>query len=158
LIVPIHEERAIKTKKIDVTGCDVKTLERNGIAAYLYGYDRIEFSSKIMLAEQKQLIRKACYKLIGPEIIEEAQTPWLSRPSLTQMSFLSKRSTQDVSYCWIHAKGCSKTLKTLDYDLALDVIQRDDETDRLYPLISKQFRSILCGGRMSDSAGTNIEE
>jgi phosphate uptake regulator len=55
-------------------------------------------------------------------------------------------------------KDAERALKTLDYDLALDVIQRDDEADRLYLLISKQFRSILCGGRMPDSAGTNIEE
>jgi hypothetical protein len=110
LIVPILEERAIKTKKIDVMGCDVKTLERNVIAAYLYGYDRIEFSSKIMLAEQKQLIRKVCYKLIDPEIIEEAQTPWLSRTSLTQMSFLSKK---EYTGCFLLLDPCKRMQKEL---------------------------------------------
>jgi phosphate uptake regulator len=55
-------------------------------------------------------------------------------------------------------KDALRALKTIDYDLALDVSQRDDEVDRLYLLISKQFRSILCGGRMPESAETNIEE
>jgi phosphate uptake regulator len=72
LIDPILEGRAIKTKRIGVTGCGVKALERNIISAYLYGYGRIEFSSKRILAEQKQVIRKVCYILIGPEIIEES--------------------------------------------------------------------------------------
>ena len=60
LIDPILEGRAIKTKRIDVSGCGVKSLERDIISAYLYGYDRIE-------------------------------------------------CTQDVSYCRVHAKGCSKS-------------------------------------------------
>ena len=51
-----------------------------------------------------------------------------------------------------------RALKTGDSDLALDVSQRDDEVDRLYLLISKQFRSILCGGKMPDSSETSIEE
>ena len=44
-------------------------------------------------------------------------------------------------------KDAVRALKTGDSDLALDVSQRDDEVDRLDLLISKQFRSILCGGK-----------
>jgi phosphate uptake regulator len=55
-------------------------------------------------------------------------------------------------------KDAVRTLKTCGYDLALDVNQRDEEVDRLYLLISKQFRSILCGGKMPDSSETSIEE
>ena len=45
LIDPMLEGRTIKTKRIDITGCGVKSLERDIVSAYLYGYDRIEFSS-----------------------------------------------------------------------------------------------------------------
>jgi phosphate uptake regulator len=55
-------------------------------------------------------------------------------------------------------KDAIRALKTGDHDLALDVSQRDDEVDRLCLLISKQFRSVLCGGRMPDSSETSIEE
>jgi phosphate uptake regulator len=159
LIDPILEGRAVKTKKVDVTGCDVKTLERNVIAAYLYGYDRIEFSSKRMLAEQKQLIRKICYKLIGPEIIEESSDSVVIQDLLNPNELPIKKGVHRMFLiAGSMQKDAVRALKTLDYDLALDVIQRDDEVDRLYLLISKQFRSILCGGRMPDSAGTNIEE
>ena len=37
-----------------------------------HGYDRIELFSERILVEQKQTIRKVCYKLIGPEITEES--------------------------------------------------------------------------------------
>lgn len=42
LINPVIEGRSIKTKRIDVTGCGAKALERDIIAAYLHGYDMIE--------------------------------------------------------------------------------------------------------------------
>ena len=53
LIDPILEGRASKTKRIDVTECEINALERDIIAAYLYGYDRIEFSSKRIYGRTK---------------------------------------------------------------------------------------------------------
>ncbi len=159
LIDPILEGRVIKTKKIDVTGCEVKALERDIIAAYLYGYDRIELFSKRILAEQKQAIRKVCYKLIGPEITEESSNCVVIQDLLNPNELPIKKGVQRMFLiAGSMQKDAVKALKTVDYDLALDVSQRDDEVDRLYLLISKQFRSILCGGRMPDSAEANIEE
>lgn len=159
LIDPILEKREIKTKRIDVTGCEVKALERDIIAAYLHGYDRIELSSERILAEQKQTIRKVCYKLIGPEIIEESTNCVVIQDLLNPNELSIKKGVQRMFLiAGSMQKDAVRALKTIDYDLALDVSQRDDEVDRLYLLISKQFRSILRGGRMLDSAETNIEE
>lgn len=159
LIDPILEKREIKTKRIDVTGCEVKALERDIIAAYLHGYDRIELSSERILAEQKQTIRKVCYKLIGPEIIEESTNCVVIQDLLNPNELPIKKGVQRMFLiAESMQKDAVRALKTIDYDLALDVSQRDDEVDRLYLLISKQFRSILRGGRMLDSVETNIEE
>ena len=159
LIDPILEERTIKTKRIDVTGCEVNALERDIIAAYLYGYDRIEFSSKRILAEQKQVIRKVCYKLIGPEIIEESSNCVVIQDLLNPNELHIKKGIHRMFLIAVSMqKDAVRALKTADHDLALDVSQRDDEVDRLCLLISKQFRSILCGGRMPDSTETSIEE
>lgn len=157
LIDPILEGRAIKTKRIDVTGCEIKALERDIIAAYLYGYDRIEFSSKRILTEQKQVIRKVCYKLIGPEIFEESSDYVVIQDLLNPNELPIKKGVHRMFLiAGSMQKDAVKALRTADYDLAFDVSQRDDEVDRLYLLISKQFRSILCGGKMPDS--TEIEE
>lgn len=159
LINPILEGRTIKTKKIDVTGCEVKALERDIIAAYLYGYDRIELFSKRILAEQKQTIRRVCYKLIGPEITEESSNCVVIQDLLNPNELPIKKGVQRMFLIAVSMqKDAVKALKTADYDLALDVSQRDDEVDRLYLLISKQFRSTLYGGKMLDSTETNIEE
>ena len=159
LIDPVLEERVIKTKRIDVTGREVKALERDIIAAYLYGYDRIEFSSKRILAEQKKVIRKVCYKLIGPEIIEESSSCVVIQDLLNPDELSIKKGVHRMFLiAGSMQKDAVRALKTVDHDLALDVSQRDDEVDRLCLLISKQFRSILCGGRMPDSTETSIEE
>lgn len=159
LINPILEGRAVKTKKINVTGCEVKALERDIIAAYLYGYDRIELFSERILAGQKQTIRRVCYKLIGPEITEESSNCVVIQDLLNPNELPIKKGVQRMFLiAGSMQKDAVRALKTIDYDLALDVSQRDDEVDRLYLLISKQFRSILCGGRMLDSAETSIEE
>lgn len=160
LIYPILEEREIKiTKRIDVTGCEVKALERDIIAAYLHGYNRIELSSERILAEQKQTIRRVCYKLIGLEIIEESSNCVVIQDLLNPNELPIKKGVQRMFLiAESMQKDAVKALKTIDYDLALDVSQRDDEIDRLYLLISKQFRSILCGGKVLDFAETSIEE
>ena len=159
LIDPILEGRTIKTKKIDVTGYEAKALERDIIAAYLYGYDRMEFTSKRILAEQKQVIRKVCYKLIGPEIIEESSNCVVMQDLLNPDELHIKKGLHRMFLITgSMQKDSIRALKTVDHDLALDVSQRDDEVDRLYLLISKQFRSVLCGGRMPDPLETSIEE
>ncbi len=159
LINPIIEGRSIKTKRIDVGGCGAKALERDIIAAYLHGYDRIELFSKRILVEQKQTIRKVCYKLIGPEITEESSNCVVIQDLLNPNELPIKKGVQRMFLIAVSMqKDAVRAFKTIDHDLALDVSQRDDEVDRLYLLISKQFRSILCGGGVPDSTETNIEE
>lgn len=159
LINPILEGRSIKTKRIDVIGCGSKALERDIIAAYLHGYDRIELFSERILVEQKQTIRRVCYKLIGPEITEESSNCVVIQDLLNPNELPIKKGVQRMFLIALSMqKDAVRAFKTIDHDLALDVNQRDDEVDRLYLLISKQFRSILCGGGMPDSTETNIEE
>lgn len=49
-------------------------------------------------------------------------------------------------------------LKNGDTDLALDVMQRDDDVDRLFLLTAKQFRSILRGARVPNISDISIDE
>ncbi|AKB19796.1 transcriptional regulator PhoU [Methanosarcina sp. WWM596] len=142
-----------------MTSYETKALERDIIAAYLYGYDRMEFTSKRILAEQKQVIRKVCYKLIGPEIIEESSNCVVIQDLLNPNELHIKKGIYRMFLITgSMQKDAIRALKTVDHDLALDVSQRDDEVDRLCLLISKQFRSVLCGGRIPDSSETSIEE
>ncbi|AKB54110.1 toxin-antitoxin system, toxin component [Methanosarcina sp. A14] len=159
LINPVIEGRSIKTKRIDVTGCGAKALERDIIAAYLHGYDMIELFSERILVEQKQTIRRVCYKLIGHEITEENSNCVVIQDLLNPNELPIKKGVQRMFLIAVSMqKDAVRAFKTIDHDLALDVSHRDDEVDRLYLLISKQFRSILCEGGMPSNTETSIEE
>jgi phosphate uptake regulator len=159
LIDPIRGSPPLKKRQIDVTGIMGDALIRDMIAAYLAGYDVIEFKANRILAEQKKIIRDVCHKLIGPEIIEETAKTVLIQDLLNPNEISIKKSVRRMFLISnsMHAEAV-KALKNRDTDLALDVVQRDDEVDRLFLLIAKQFRSVLRGARLPDTSDTSIDE
>lgn len=148
-----------KKNVIDVNGCVGDELVRLLIAAYLSGSDMIEIRANRIQAEQKKVIRNVCYKLIGPEIIEETANSVLIQDLLNPNEVSIKKSVRRmflISNSML--RDAMQALKNQDRDLALDVIERDDEVDRLFLLISKQFRTVLRGSRLPDTSETTIDE
>lgn len=159
VIDPIHDAPPIRRIQIDVSGRMGDALTRDMIAAYLAGSDIIEVKADRIVAEQKNVIRGMCYKLIGPEIIEETAKKVVIQDLLNPDEISIKKSVRRMYLISnsMHMDAI-KAIKTLDSDLALDVDQRDDDVDRLFLLIAKQFRSILRGARLPDAAETSIDE
>ncbi len=159
VIDPIHDTPPVRKIQIDVTGRMGDALIRDMIAAYLAGSDIIEAKADRILAEQKNIIRSMCYKLIGPEIIEETAKKVVIQDLLNPDEISIKKSVRRMYLISnsMHIDAI-KAIKTLDADLALDVNQRDDDVDRLFLLIAKQFRSILRGARLPDASETSIDE
>ncbi|WP_048135308.1 phosphate uptake regulator PhoU [Methanolobus tindarius] len=159
VIDPIHDAPPVRKIQIDVTGSMGDALIRDMIAAYLAGSDIIEVKADRILAEQKNIVRSMCYKLIGPEIIEETAKKVVIQDLLNPDEISIKKSVRRMYLISnsMHIDAI-KAIKTLDADLALDVDQRDDDVDRLFLLIAKQFRSILRGARLPDAAETSIDE
>ncbi|WP_406662641.1 PhoU domain-containing protein [Methanolobus sp. ZRKC3] len=159
IIDPISDSAPLKRSQIDVTGRMGDALTRDIIAAYLAGSDVIEIKADRILAEQKKIIRGICYKLIGPEIIEETAKKVVIQDLLNPDEISIKKSVRRMFLISnsMYADAI-KAVKTLDLDLALDVDQRDDDVDRLFLLIAKQFRSVLRGARLPDAMETSIDE
>nr|WP_082087351.1 phosphate uptake regulator PhoU [Methanococcoides methylutens] len=159
----IAAEGTSRTQKkkniIDVNGCVGDDLVRLLIAAYISGSDMIELRASRIQVDQKKIIRSLCHKLIGPEIIEETANSVLIQDLLNPSEVSIKKSVRRM---FLIANSmlndAMQALKDHDLDLALDVIERDDEVDRLYLLISKQFRTVLRGSRLPDTSETTIDE
>jgi phosphate uptake regulator len=148
-----------KRMKMEIGSYKGEKLVRNLIAAYVAGYDIIELSSNRILAEQKKIIRDICHKLIGPEIIEETAKSVLIQDLLNPEEVSVKKSIRRMFLISTSMqKDAIAALKNNEKDLALDVMQRDDEVDRLFLLISKQFRSLFRGTRLTDMTETTIDE
>ncbi|MDY0266712.1 MAG: phosphate uptake regulator PhoU [Methanimicrococcus sp.] len=159
LISPEIDAKPLRKKVVDITNSEGSVLERTFIATYLAGYDVIEFSSLKITANQKKTIRSACHKLIGPEIIEEASNFVLVQTLLSPNELSIRKAVQRMSL--ITASMFNDSILAFcndDSDLATDVMERDDEVDRVYMVIAKQFKAILCGTGLSDVQDMTIEE
>lgn len=146
-------------KVIDVTDLEGEPLEREMIAAYLFGYDSIEFSSSRISASQKKTIRNICYKLIGTEIIEETYKSVVIQDLLNPRDMSIKKAVHRMYLISVSMfRDSIRSFKTIDVDLATDVTQRDDEVDRLFLVIAKQFRQLLYRGDYLSISQMSVQE
>ena len=134
-------------------------LKRDIIAAYLVGSDIIEIKADRILSDQKSIIREMCYKLIGPEIIEETAKKVVIQDLLNPDEISIKKSVRRMFLISnsMHMDAI-RAIKTLDTDLALDVDHRDDDVDRLFLLTAKQYRAVLRGAKLPDVSEASIDE
>lgn len=159
LISPTVGSKPLRRKSIDITNVTGDALERAFIATYLAGYDIMELTSSKIMADQKKILRAVCHKLIGPEIIEESSTFVLVQDLLSPNELSIKKAVQRMGLIANSMfNDCILAVANCDVDLAIDVMERDDEVDRLYMVISKQFKAIVCGTGFVDTAEASIEE
>ncbi|MFW6436863.1 MAG: PhoU domain-containing protein [Halococcoides sp.] len=119
-------------------------LTRVVITMYVSGFDEIRLTGDRLTAEQRQIIRQATQGLIGLEIIEETpdqvvlqdlfDSPELSiENAIDRMQLVALTMVRDAITALIDG----------NVDLASDVIDRDDDVDRLWFMVSRIFRSVL---------------
>ncbi|MHC1631913.1 MAG: phosphate signaling complex PhoU family protein [Methanotrichaceae archaeon] len=122
-------------------------LIRDIIGSYVSGHRTIEVTSPHMTAAQKGDIHQIVQKLIGPEILEETANKVLIQDLIDPEELQSERALRRIRT--VVRSMIQDTIEALvnnDKELASDVIQRDDDVDRLYLLVSRQFTEILRSG------------
>ncbi len=139
---------------------DIDTLFRKFIGAYLAGYGVIEINSKEKLSPIiRQTIRRMIHNVIGPEIIDETSNS-VKVKDLLDSSDLSL--VQGLKRMYIITRGMTKdaiaALKTNDPELAEDVESRDDEVDKFYWMIAKQYNLVMNDMFFADKMGVKPRE
>jgi len=118
---------------------------RELIACYLAGYDTIKIELDGRVDEFKSYLKKVMRtKLIGLELVEESTNYMVVRSligyvDLPIVDALKRMNLITLSMC----RDAIKALKTRDRSLMNDVIQRDDEVDRLYLFCVRQLKSAV---------------
>jgi len=135
LLVPGEKVEEKSEALIDaVSAKSPEEVVREFIACYLTGYDviRLRFGKRVdeYKARLKDVMRS---KLIGLETIEESTNQMVVKCFLGYMDFpirdaLKRIHSMTLSMCL----DAIRSLKNRDKSLAKDVVQRDDEIDRLY--------------------------
>ncbi|HOT08072.1 MAG: transcriptional regulator PhoU [Methanosaeta sp. PtaB.Bin039] len=136
--------------KLNIGDKSGEPLVRDIIACYVSGYRTIELTSSRMSSSQKKSIHQIVSKLIGPEVLEETINKVLIQDLLSSEELQAERALRRIRT--VVKSMIQDSLNSLvegNRDLASDVIERDDDVDRLHLLISRQFTEILRSGTIS---------
>lgn len=129
---------------LDITGLDGDELTRAVMTMYVSGFDIITLETAQVSPAQRGTIREATHGLVGLEVIGETaervrlqdlldSSELSMHNALTRMRLVASSMLSDAV----------EALLIDDTELAADVVQRDDDLDRLWSMVSRVFRSVL---------------
>jgi phosphate uptake regulator len=141
-----RSERDLRVR-LDIGDKMGEHLVRDIIGCYVGGYRTIEVMSGHMSSLQKKDLHQIVNKLIGPEILEETINKVVIQDLLSSEELQSERALKRIrTVVKSMITDSLSSLLTKNEELAIDVIQRDNDVDRLNLLISRQFTEILRSG------------
>jgi phosphate uptake regulator len=147
LIIDPHpvDKRVKRVKKLTTDGSDPNHFFRRLIAVYICGYDTIEVISKEpMSTEMRASIRKFTRMVIGPEITEEDIRSVLMKDLSDSEGFGLRSVVRRIfRITFSMLKDSIDAIRDENADVSRDVVTRDEEVDRFYWLLSKQFTLML---------------
>jgi len=130
---------------LDVTGLsDEHELTRAVMTMYVSGFDVINLETDRMTAPQRRTIRDATQGLVGLEVIEEMPNKMVLQDLLDSSELSIKNAITRMRLVSLTMlEDAIEALVTDDDGLAQDVIERDDDVDRLWYMTSRVFRTVL---------------
>ncbi|NYT02442.1 MAG: AbrB/MazE/SpoVT family DNA-binding domain-containing protein [Methanosarcinales archaeon] len=138
---------------LDIGDKSGEPLIRDLIGCYVSGYRTVEVVSSRMSSVQKKDVHQIVQKLIGPEILEETGNKIIIHDLLSSDELQAERALRRIrTMVKSMIQDSINALVEGDREIAMDVLQRDDDVDRLNLLILKQFIEILRGGAIKQDS------
>ncbi|MEF8808191.1 PhoU domain-containing protein [Natronomonas sp.] len=143
LLTPRREEEKVEGT-LDITGLEDDELMRAVVTMYVSGFDIITLETQQVTAAQRRTIREATQGLVGLEVIGETAERVKLQDLLdsSELSIHNAITRMRLVSTTMLADAVTALLED-DDDLAADVVQRDDDLDRLWSMVSRVFRSVL---------------
>jgi phosphate uptake regulator len=143
--------------RLDIGDKSGEPLVRDIIGCYVGGYRTIEVTSSHMSSAQKKDLHQIVNKLIGPEILEETINKVVIQDLLSSEELQAERALKRIrTVVKSMIQDSISALLSCNKELALDVIARDNDVDRLNLLISRQFTEILRSGSVKQETQNSI--
>lgn len=133
-------------------------LTRKLIGAYLAGFNIIEVRSKDRMdLDTKHAVKDFARLVIGPEVIEETSNSVVMHDLSDPVELPQKKCVRRMHLIVesMHRDAIT-AFDTEDVGLANDVIDRDQDVDRLYWMTVKQFNLIQKDRSLADKIGVDI--
>ena len=157
LLMPRREEEKSEGS-LDITGLEGEQLTRAVITMYVSGFDIITLETTRVTAAQRRNIRRAAQGLVGLEVIGETSERVQLQDLLDSSELSMHNAITRMRLVATTMLGDAVTaLVEDDDDLAMDVVQRDDDVDRLWAMVSRVFRSVLRDPRAAAEIGLDRE-
>jgi len=134
-------------------------LLRKLIGAYIGGFSFIEIRFPSEMAPfVRRVAREFSHMVIGPEVIEESRNAVIIQ-DLSDTAELSAEKCLRRMHLIVRAmhEDALEALRTHDEALARDVAQRDQDVDRLYWMVAKQYNVAHTAGAPPPNAASKIE-
>ena len=143
LLTPRREEEKVEGT-LDITGMEGDQLTRAVMTMYVSGFDVITLETTRVTAEQRRTIRSAAQALVGLEVIGETSERIQLQDLLDSAELSVYNAVTRMRLVATTMLGDAvDALVENDDDLATDVVERDDDVDRLWYMVSRVFRSVL---------------
>lgn len=119
-------------------------LQRDIISLYIAGYDVIVLRGERIRPETRRAVREIAQTLVGLEILEETHRTILLQCFLNVRDFPVERTLRRISAITMEMLADAVTAFTKrDEELAKDVVERDDDVDRLELVVARQLSLLL---------------
>jgi len=129
---------------LSIEGLQGDQLTRAVMTMYVSGFDVIRFEAARVTANQRRTIREATQGLVGLEVIEETGDRVVLQDLLdsSELSVHNAITRMRLVAMTMLADAVTALVEN-DDELAHDVMERDDDVDRLYYMVSRVFRTVL---------------
>ncbi len=143
LLVP-KQQRSGTEGTIDIKNLRGPDLARAVVTMYVSGFDRIRLETGEIRPEQRRIIRDATQSLVGLEVIEETSDHVVLQDLLDSSELsIHNAITRMRLIALTMLNDAVRSVIENDHQLAEDVVDRDDDVDRLWFMVSRVFRSVL---------------
>ena len=139
---------------LDITTLEEDELTRAVMTMYVSGFDVIALEADRISNDQRRTLREATQSLVGLEVLEETRDRVVIRDLLdsSELSIHNAVTRMRLISLSMLADAMS-ALEEDDEDMARDVVQRDDDVDRLYMVVSRIFRATLRTPKATEELG-----
>lgn len=159
LTVSTRHDEGRTQGEFDIGDLSGDHLTRSVMTMYVSGFDVITLRGDRITAEQRQAIRTATQSLIGVEVLEETADRIVIQDLLdsSELSVTNAVERMHLIADSMLADAVTAVIEN-DDDLANDVIERDDDVDRLWLVVSRIFRGTLRSPAAAPDIGISRED
>ncbi|MFB9824853.1 phosphate uptake regulator PhoU [Halobaculum roseum] len=156
-LTPVSDEERTEGT-LDIGDLSGDQLTRAVMTMYVSGFDIIALEAARITNDQRRTIRDSVQSLVGLEVLEETRDRVVIRDLLDSSELSIHNAVTRMRLIAVSMlEDAVDALTTGDEDMALDVIQRDDDVDRLYMVVSRIFRATLRTPKAAEDIGLSRE-